>query len=406
MFLGRGLWSVSAILLVTAVVGLPAVSRVKATSKFKTLSRLPGGTYAGVIFDSAGNLYGTTLGGQGTVFELTHSSNGWAQRILHNFVGGKDGAYPYASLIFDAAGNLYGTTRYGGESGNGTVFELTPDSKGQWTERVLYQFTGGRDGSQPWSGLILDTSGNLYGTTSGGGNSSDCAYSSCGVVFKLTPNSGGTWTESVLHRFDGKDGGSPLASLIFDDAGNLYGTTEWDSVDLGGTVFELTYESGGEWTEHVLHRFSRGDDGSNPQAALIFDAAGDLYGTTFGGGKFTYGVVFELTHTSNGRWVEHVLHDFTGADGMGPLAGVIFDLAGNLYGTTSLGYPQFNGTVFELIHESKGKWTMSVLHKFGFSRGSGNPNAGLIFGTTNELYGTAADGHSYGHPGAVFELTR
>jgi len=412
----RSLWSVSAILLAIALASLPALPGVRPGLKFKVLYILPGNTYAGLVLDSVGNLYGTTVGGgayeRGTVFELTHSSNGsWMKHVLHDFVGGKDGEYPYASPIFDAAGNVYGTTRYGGASGNGTVFELTPASNGKWTERVLYQFTGGKDGSQPWSGLILDATGNLYGTTSGGGNSSDCAYSSCGVVFELTRASSGDWKEQVLHAFDGKDGGSPLASLVFDGRGNLYGTTEWDSVYLGGTVFELVHGSNGEWTEHVLHRFSRGSDGAHPVAGLILGAASHLYGTTEFGGDLGgcgggCGVVFELTHTSNGRWTEQVLHDFNYVDGANPLAGLILDSAGNLYGTTSLGGSGGlgNGTVFELMPGSKGGWTAHVLHQFGVGRGPGNPNAGLILDAENNLYGTTLDDYSHS-AGTVFELT-
>jgi uncharacterized repeat protein (TIGR03803 family) len=394
---------------------LPALPGVRPASKFKTVQVLPGYTYAGLVLDSSGNLYGTTVDGgaygRGTVFELTLGANGrWTEHVLHDFAGGKDGQAPYASPIFDAVGNLYGTTRYGGTSGNGTVFELTPDSKGKWTVRVLYQFTGGKGGGQPWSGVILDASGNLYGTTSEGGNSSDCAYSSCGVVFELTPTSSGDWKEKVLHAFTGKDGGSPLANLVFDEGGNLYGTTEWDSGYFGGTVFELSRDSNGGWTEHLLHRFSRGGDGANPAAGLILDASGHLYGTTeFGGdlggcGGGGCGLVFELTYTSNGQWTEHVLHAFTGgSDGSDPLAGVIFDRAGNLYGTASEGASS-NGTVFELSRDSKGKWTAHVLHQFGIGKGPGNPNAGLIFDEASNLYGTTLDDYSY-RAGTVFKLT-
>jgi len=379
-----------------------------AATKFSTLHVLPGYSYAGVTLDSAGNLYGATSGGgvygQGTVFELTRGSDGkWTEQVLHDFAGGNDGASPYAGPVFDEAGDLYGTTRYGGGSGNGTAFELTPGSNGQWTELVLYQFTGGADGSQPWSGLVLDSSGNLYGTTSAGGNPTDCAYSSCGVVFELSPSANGGWTEKVLHAFNGKDGGSPLASLVFDHRGNLYGTTEWDSVYLGGTVFELAHDSNGGWTEHVLHRFSRRNDGGNSEAGLIVTAAGHLYGTTLWGGNFGYGVVFELTHAPNGRWIEHVLHDFTGgADGANPLAGVILDGVGNLYGTASESVGG-NGTVFELTPDAKGKWTERVLHQFDIGRGGGNPNAGLIFDAEDNLYGTTSDDHSH-RAGTVFEI--
>lgn len=412
----RRLWNLSTILLATAVLTLLVVPGVKGASNFKTLHSLTGGTYAGVTLDSAGNLYGTTVGGgaygQGTVFELTPNSNGrWTEHVLHDFAGGKDGAAPYAGPIFDAAGNLYGTTRYGGASGSGTVFQLTPDSNSHWSERVLHQFTGGKDGGEPWSGVILDSSGNLYGTTSGGGNSSDCAYSSCGVVFELTPSANGGWQEKVLHSFTGKDGGSPLASLVFDGRGNLYGTTDWDSVYLGGTVFELNHGSNGEWTEHVLHRFSRGSDGAHPVAGLILGAASHLYGTTeFGGelgacGGGGCGVVFELTHTSNGRWTEHVLYKFTGGtDGAAPLASLTFDPAGNLYSTASEGGAYSQGTVFELTRDRGGKWTQHLLHEFTLGTGAGAPNSGLILDSARELYGTTLVGGSYGK-GTVFELT-
>jgi len=394
-----------------AVLSLMLSSDTWAASKFKRLDSLSGYTYASVTFDPLGNLYGATLGGgvygQGTVFELTLGSNGrWAERALHDFAGGKDGAAPYASPIFDAAGNLYGTTRYGGASGNGTVFELTPDSNGKWTEHVLYEFTGGKDGGQPWSGLILDSNGNLYGTTSEGGNSSDCAYSSCGLVFSLTSSANGDWKEHVLHAFTGKDGGGPLASLVFGGGGNLYGTTEWDSVYLGGTVFELAHDANGGWTEHVLHRFSRGTDGGNPVAGLILGTAGHLYGTTEFGGDPTCdcGVVFELAPTSHGRWTEYVLHDFAGgADGAVPLAGVIFDAAGNLYGTASEGGVYRQGTVFKLTIDLNGKWTEYVLHQFTPGKGAGSPNAGLTFDSAGNLYGTTPVGGFYGK-GTVFEL--
>src|ERR1035441_332430 len=217
----------------------------------------------------------------------------WAtaqEKVLHNFNNnGTDGTNPRAGLIFDAAGNLYGTTENGGTNGVGTVFELTPTAGGGWTETVLYSFCSQAnctDGYQPWAGLIFDAAGNLYGTTVYGGTAdTTCSY--CGTVFELTPNGSGGWTETVLHSFgDGTDGFYPSAGLIFDAAGNLYGTTAmggtydypWD-----GTVFELTPAAGGGWTEKVLYSFGGGTDGYWPEAGLIFDAAGNLYGTTYSG---------------------------------------------------------------------------------------------------------------------------
>src|ERR1039458_2304305 len=265
----------------------------------------------------------------------------WAaaqETVLHSFHNnGTDGFGPYyAGLIFDAAGNLYGTTLYGGSYGGapgtgGTVFELTPAAGGGWTEKVLYSFgnVADADGANPFAGLVFDAAGNLYGTTYAGGTYRN------GTVFELTPAAGGGWTEKVLHNFNnnGTDGATPLAGLILDAVGNLYGTTQVGGTYNYGTVFELTPVAGGGWTEKVLHTFN-GTDGFEPSAGLIFDAAGNLYGTA--------GVVFELTPVAGGGWTEQVLNN-----GAGP-GGLIFDAAGNLYGTTLEGGTYGLGTVFEL----------------------------------------------------------
>jgi len=308
---------------------------------------------AGLIFDAAGNLYGTvtrggTPGGGGTAFELTPKAGGvWTERVLHHFGEGYDGFFPSAGLIFDAAGNLYGTTQYGGNHSGGTVFELTPKAGGGWAEKVLYAFNdNGTDGYNPQAGLALDTSGNLYGTTFYGG------AHSVGTVFELMPKTGGDWTEKILHSFNnnGKDGSNPTAGLIFDGSFvNLYGTTSQGGNNIDGTVFELTPKAGGGWTEKILHSFPRktGNDGVIPYAGLIFDGAGNLYGTTWEGGRFNGGTVFELTPIAGGRWTEKILHNFgNGMDGAELDAGLVFDLAGNLYGTTVSG-----GTLAWIIHE-------------------------------------------------------
>jgi uncharacterized repeat protein (TIGR03803 family) len=327
----------------------------------------------GLIFDAAGVLYGTTeggggwgrpcnpTGGCGTVFELSpEAGGGWTEQVLYSFCAQTDctdGDEPYAGLIFDAAGNLYGTTFYGGTYGYGTVFELTPEAGGGWTEKVVYSFNpnNGTDGAYPYAGLIFDNNGNLYGTTSYGGT-----YD-YGMVFELTPAQGGGWTEQVLYsfNFNGTDGYGPLACLIFDKAGNLFGTTVFGGTYDSGTVFELTPAEGGGWTEKVPHSFNGRNDGANPYAGLILDENGNLYGTTAGGQGRTHeagannaGTVFELMPTKGGGWAEKVLHSFSsnGRDGASPGAGLIFDAAGNLYGTTSLGGPYGFGTVFEITH--------------------------------------------------------
>jgi uncharacterized repeat protein (TIGR03803 family) len=241
--------------------------------------------------------------GAGTVFELTpQTDRSWSERILHNFNdNGTDGAQPRAGLIFDADGNLYGTTSTGGADGEGTVFELSPKAGGGWAERILHSFSHkSTDGRNPVGGLILDAAGNLYGTTVEGGSSESCVNSyvtSCGTVFELTPHAGGGWSEKVLHNFvlSATDGVNPQAGLIYDNAGNLYGTTYSGGAYNYGTAFELSPQAGGGWTQTLLHSFGSGTDASTPTAGLIFGSNGSLYGTGFYGGAYSDGAVFEIT---------------------------------------------------------------------------------------------------------------
>src|ERR1022692_2364418 len=254
-------------------------------------------------------------------------------------------------------------------------------------EKVLHNFNhDGTDGWRPEAGLIFDAAGNLYGTTSQGGSSA------VGAVFELTPAAGGTWTEKVLHSFlnDGTDGVNPVAGLIFDGAGNLYGTTYQGGTYGDGTVFELTPAAGGTWTEQVLHNFNYDStDGAGPHAGLIFDAAGNLYGTAASGGTYSYGTAFELTPAAGGTWTEKVLWNFgSGADGSYPQGGLIFDAAGNLHGTTTSGGAHGPGTVFELMPAGGGTWSERVVHSFGNGADGSGPYAGLIFDAAGNLYGT------------------
>jgi len=277
-----------------------------------------------LIFDAKGNLYGTTeaggaydttfggaSNGYGTVFELTPATgSAWTEKVLYSFryLSQTDGYYPVAGVIFDTKGNLYGTTSDGGAGqdleGGGTVFELTPTTGGSWTEKVLYSFGGGSpSGYKIEGGVIFDTAGNLYGTANAGGN----AFGLDGTLFKLTPTAGGTWTETVLHSFGAyeTDGINPTAGLIFDGSGNLYGTTSGGGANTFGTVFKLTTETGGSWTETVLHSFNfTSTDGASPYAGLVLDTSGNLYGTTAYGGAngssdsgTTGGTVFEIAST-------------------------------------------------------------------------------------------------------------
>jgi len=383
---------------------------------------------SGLTGDAAGNLYGTTCAGgtynDGTVFELKPTvGGGWTEKVLHNFNNnGADGYLPEAGLTFDAAGNLYGTTLMGGTYNYGTVFELipSPNAAGGWTEKVLHNFNkNGADGYEPWASLIFDAVGNLYGTSGAGGTYND------GTVFRLRPTPGGGWTEQVLHSFNwnGTDGYEPFASLILDAAGNLYGMTFYGGHYGVGTVFELTPSpNAAGWTEQVLHSFnSNGEDGFYPWLdGLIFDATGNLYGTTYAGGAYYScsslgcGTVFELTPTGGGGWTEQVLHSFgNGTDGASPhAAGLIFDAAGNLYGTTYGGGSYSScgslgcGTVFELTPSGGGGWTEQVLHNFDWNGMDGIvPSAGLISDAAGNLYGTTVNGGT-SDGGTVFELTR
>jgi uncharacterized repeat protein (TIGR03803 family) len=383
----------------------------------------------GLISDSQGNLYGVTneggsyecyASGCGTVFELSRSSSGkWKRIILYHFRGGSDGSNPMGSLIFDQSGNLYGTTELGGNSrcsfagpqGCGTVFELSPDRGGGWKEKVLYRFQGPPDGEYPESRLVFDGSGNLYGTAAFGGPCNLGDYG-CGVVFELSPTSDGMWKETILYEFTGQsDGSNPHAGLVIDAAGHLYGTTLLGgNAQAGyGVVFELTARSGG-WKETVLHTFSGQGDGGGPMSSLVFDASGNLYGTTVGGGSacnYGCGTVFELAQVSSQQWKEITLHAFgVGKDGASPRADLVFDDAGNLYGTTSSGYAGY-GTVFRLSPTRGGSWREHILHIFvGPPVEGAAPVAGLIFGLDGKLYGTTSFGGPDGYVGgAVFEIS-
>jgi uncharacterized repeat protein (TIGR03803 family) len=327
--------------------GKGTVFKLSITGKETVLHSFTGGTDggspdAGVIRDGNGNLYGTTVEGgasnAGTVFKLSITGK---ETVLHSFTGGADGAYPTGGVIRDGSGNIYGTAFLGGASGNGTVFKLSTTG----VETVLYSFTGGADGAQPVAGVIRDAKGNLYGTTQAGGDLTCGAPYGCGTVFKLDT----TRKETVVYSFTGADGDRPTAGLFMDGSYNLYGTT-YVGGDLNclsggcGTVFKLS--STGK--ETVLHSFADGTDGGLPYAGLIRDGNGNLYGTTAGGGNpwCGCGTVFKLSKTGQ----ETVLYTFTGgADGGSPVAGVIRDAQGNLYGTTSRGGVVYNGgTVFKL----------------------------------------------------------
>jgi uncharacterized repeat protein (TIGR03803 family) len=302
-------------------------------------------------------------GGCGTVFELSppQTKGGkWTYAILYSFPTAKQGYVPWGDLVFDSAGNLYGATYFGGGKGTtcdafykycGAIFELSPPKTkgGKWTETVLHSFAGGTDGANPNGGLVLDSKGNVYGTTYGGGNGD------WGTVYELKPptRKGGEWSEDQLHVFaTGNAGGLPSAGVIFDSNGNLYGTTL-------GTLFRLAPPSkkSGHWKRTTLYAFcNQNGGGCEPEGSLILDSSGRLYGTTYYGfGDELYGSVFRLRSPgkSGGAWVVDYLYGFVNApDGLYPAARLVFDKAGNLYSTTTGGgggtCSRYCGTVFEV----------------------------------------------------------
>jgi uncharacterized repeat protein (TIGR03803 family) len=326
---------------------------------------------------------------------------------LYKFTGGADGSQPYTGLIFDQAGNLYGTTEFGGAYGLGTVFELTPNGDGTWKEHVLYSFQGTPDGYSPDSHLTFDAAGNLYGMTWNGGIYG--AY--MGTVFQLSPNGDGSWKETVIHSFGGGDGIEVHGGVIFDSAGNLYGTAKLGGAYGWGTAFQLTPNGDGTWTENVIYSFRGGDDKIDavyPITGLVFDQAGSLYGASTDGGVYNDGTVFEISPNGQETWTEKVLYSFglsgNHSDGWQPAAGLIFDPAGNLFGTTVWGNDNgyYNGVVFRLSPNGDGSWKESVIHSFIGADGA-EPWADLMMDQAGNLYGTTFQGGAHKR-GVVFRL--
>ncbi len=416
-------WRVNRIAMFSALVFAFAVltSHAMQAQTFAVLHTFTGGNdggnpIAGVTVGGAGTLYGTASQGginnNGIVFTMSHESSGWVLKPIHEFAGFDDGSMPLASVVFGPDGALYGTTDDGGSGGGGTIFRLTPPQTVcksvlcPWDETVLYAFMPGPGGTCPWYGnLIFDRAGNIYGTTYDGGTND------VGAVYELV-HSGGSWTETVLHTFSGgNDGSYPQEGLVFDTAGNLYGTTTWGGGNeqclMGcGTVFELS-PSNGSWTENVLTNFGSAADGNGPISSLILDQSGNLYGTTTNGGNGGGGTVFELT-SSSGQWNFSAIYTFSGRYDLA--FSPTMDAAGNLYGVTANGGSFGEGMVFKLTH-SNGVWTFSDLHDFTGGSDGANPNGFVEIDSSGNLYGTtytggAAGGCTYGTGcGVVWEIT-
>ena len=364
---------------------------------------LYGTTYGGGTFP-AGDF------GAGVVYELVRQPDGsWTEKILHDFGQGTDGRGPTAALVFDEAGNLYGATRYGGGTncvgGCGVVYELQPPATqgGSWNESVLYRFQD--QGFNPQGSLVVDSVGDLFGVTQNGG---EVGF---GIVFELVHQTGGTWNEKIVHTFrhNGTDGNYPNG-ITHDSSGKLYGTTSAGGANNWGTVFEISRGATGGWGEKILYSFNNnGMDGTLPAAGVTLGADGSLCGTTSQGGLYNAGTVFRLTPSAGGAWTESILYSFgaTSTDGTDPWGAVIFDSAGNIYGETNLGGTLAEGTVFELT-QSGGSWNESVLHNFGNGTDGMFPQGNLIFDHAGNLYGTSILGGAYfgsrDNGGTVFQI--
>lgn len=378
------------------------------------------GPQSELLPDGKDNLFGTTVGGgadrHGTVFELSPSVTAigdWSEKVIYSFGenGSADGQYPEYAMVFDAKGNLYGVVGEGGATTNGGIFELTPAGNGKWTEKMIYSFHNSSDDAfDPNGGLVIDKKGNLYGVLYGGGGTNNG-----GQVYELSPGDDGKWTPSVVYNFTGRangDGNQPQGTLAWDRDGNLYGTTLLGGslASSHGTVFKLTPEPGGSWSEKILYSFKgEPDDGAEPVGSLTVDADGNLYGATGNGGTDDVGTIYELV-PSAGDWTDKILHSFvrntTGpGDGELPIAAPVFDPVGNLYDVTVGGGGTGNdGTVIRLRPTAGDDWDESVVHRFGLKNGDGNePRAGLLVDAEGNLYGTTTDGGEF-DDGAAFEI--
>jgi len=389
-----------------------------------------GDPVSGLAMDASGNLYGTTrLGGPGScgegcgvVFKLSKNSNGgFTYSVLHIFAGAlSDGGNPFGAPMLDSAGNIYGTTTDGGEAGCGIVYRLSPTSGGKYEETILHSFNKfsprNDDGCNPDSYLVADEAGNLYGTTNtggGGGVNGTFCDNGCGSVFRLAPNGDGTYTESVIHSFPGTkgntDGRNPVGGLVFDSAGNLWGSTPVGGSVGDGSVFELTPNSDGTYTESTLFSFTGASTGFFPNTDLVIDKAGNLYGTAVNGG-LGHGVVFQVMPQPGGAVRERIVHAFALCnssvcpDGVTPFNGLTIDDDGVLYGTADLGggasgqcgggLPALGcGVVYKLTPNAQGGFKETILYRFqGFADGAEPEDDRLVIDASGNIFGTAAQG--------------
>jgi uncharacterized repeat protein (TIGR03803 family) len=411
---GRFSHSMSRVMTILTVAAM-LVTAASSASTVKVLYSFSDGNDGGypdsdLVADSAGNLYGTTVEGgafgSGTVFKLAPSGNSWIQTVLYSFTSGADGGQPYGGVTLDAQGNLYGTAVVGGtftgsncvDFGCGVVFKLTK-SGGNYSPSVIHSFAGGNDGYGPGAGVTFDKNGNLYGMTPTGG------ADGLGVIYELRPGPNGTWTETVAHTFTGGDDGASGSAgrMILDSAGNLYGVATTGGRNGDGVVFEFSPSQAVSFK--TLYAFQGQPDAGYPYAALTFDPSGNLYGATYYDGANGFGAIYKLTQT-NGIWSESVLYSFKGgADGQYSLGNLIFDAKGNLYGTTSEGGSGCScGVIFKLTPSGKQNWTESVPYRF-----KGIPDAGFVYNGmvtdgAGSFYGTSVHGGT-SDEGSIFKFT-
>ena len=409
----RARTSVLSTLCLWAIVLSPAAN----AQTFSVLHSFTGGTdganpWAGLTMDRAGNLYGAAMSGGtnqlGTVFKLSHSEAGWTFNPLYSFAGSPDdGNSPVTSPVFGPNGTLYGVTSGGGPIGFGTAYNVTPPARicsrvlCPWNETVIHEFPDpmGVDGFYPTGSPLFDQTGEIYGTTMDGPHGGTCGGNGCGVAYKLT-QSQGTWTENIVYTFNpAPDSNLPQGGLIFGSSGNLYGTACEGGTHNYGTVFQMTTSG----VESILYNFQNESDGQCPAAALIFDTTGNLYSTASNGGASNGGTAFELM-SSNGNWDFVLLYSF----GFHALPSALtMDSAGNLYGTTYAAGAFGYGAVFKLTHSQSG-WTYTSLHDFTNGADGANPVSGVIFDANGNLYGTASQGAQqicFLGCGVVWEIT-
>jgi uncharacterized repeat protein (TIGR03803 family) len=363
-----------------------------------------------LVIDSAGNLYGSSvLGGEfggGTVFQVAPSGKNWIHTVLYSFTGGADGGEPYKGVTLDAQGNLYGTAVTGGtgscEGGCGVAYKLT-NSGGTWSQTIIHSFSGGDDGSGPGAGLTIDALGNLYGMAPTGG------ANGLGVIYRLHPDGSGNWSFTVIHTFTGgADGATGSPGRLLLHAGGLYGVATVGGAHGKGVAFELRQSPAAvsEWKLKVIYAFKGQPDAGFPYGGLLLDASGNLYGTTYYDGENNLGCVYQLSPTGAGKWTERVLYSFTGGtDGQNSISNLVSDAAGNLYGTTSEGGAGCGcGTIFKLAPGAKGTWIESVVHRFEGPPDAAFPYNGMVPDSAGNFYGATVHGGTDGE-GAIYKFT-